>query len=48
MSATNQGNKESSARAETSDGSARTDQETGLNNIESAVVSEKPTEVAAG
>ncbi len=44
----NQGNEESSAGAETSDGSARTDQETGLNNIESSVVSEKPTEVAAG
>ncbi len=43
MSATNHG-----ARAETSNGSARTDQETGLITIESTVVSEKPTEVAVG
>ncbi len=48
MSATNQGSEESSARAETSDGSACMDQGTGLNKPESAVVSEKPTEVTAG
>ncbi len=48
MSTTNQGSEGSCARAETSDGSARTDQETGLTNVESAVVSEKPMEVAVG
>ncbi len=48
MSDTNQGSEESSARAETGNGSARTDKETVLNNIESIVVSEKPTEVTAG
>ncbi len=47
MSATNQGSEKSSAQAETSDGSARTDQKTGLNKTESAVVSEKQREVTA-
>ncbi len=47
MSAMNKGSEESSARAETSDSSAHMDQETGLFTIESAVVYEKPIEVAA-
>ncbi len=46
MSATIQGSEESCVVAETSDSSARSDQETGLFTVESAVVSEKPTEVA--
>ncbi len=47
MSATTQGSKERHATAETSDGSARTGQETVL-NVDTAVESEKPTEVTAG
>ncbi len=48
MSATIQGNEESWVAAETSDGSARMDHETDLKNVETAVLSEKPMEVAAG
>ncbi len=48
MLATIQVNEESCVAAETSDGSARMDQETDLKNIETAVVSGKPTEVASG
>ncbi len=47
MSATTQGSEERRAEAETSDGSARTEQETVL-NVDTAVESEKPTEVTAG
>ncbi len=47
MSATIKDSEESSVVAETINGSARTDQETDLKNVESAVLSEKPTEVAA-
>ncbi len=46
MSATIQGSMESCVVAETSNGSACTDQEIDLKNVETAVVSEKPTEVA--
>ncbi len=48
MLATIQGSEESCLVAETSDGSAPTDQETGLFTVKSAVVSKKPTEVAGG
>ncbi len=48
MSATTQGSEESCAVAETSDGSARMDLETGLSNVDAAVESEKSTEVTAG
>ncbi len=47
MLTTIHGSEESCVVAETSDSSARTDQETGLFTVESTVVSEKPTEVAA-
>ncbi len=47
MSVTTQGSEGRCVAAETSDGSGRMDQETDLKNIESAAVSEKPTEVAA-
>ncbi len=48
MSTTTQGSRESSTVAETSDGSACMDQETGLQNVDAAVESEKPTEVITG
>ncbi len=47
MSATTQGSEVRLAVAETSNGSARTEQETVL-NVDIAVESEKPTEVIAG
>ncbi len=47
MSATTQDSKESCDVAETSDGSARMDQETGLSKVDTSVESEKPTEVTA-
>ncbi len=46
MLATTQGSKERHAAAETSDGSARMEQETVL-NLDTAVESEKPMEVTA-
>ncbi len=45
MSATTQGSKERCAVAETSEGSARMDQETGLSKEDTTVDSEKPTKV---
>ncbi len=48
MSATTHSSEERHAVAETIDGSARTDQETGLSKVDTAVESEKPTEVVAG
>ncbi len=48
MSATTQGSGESSTVAETNDGSACTDQETCLQNVDVTVESEKPKEVTAG
>ncbi len=47
MSATTQGSEERCAAAEKSDGSAHMEQETVL-NVDTAVESEKPTEVTAG
>ncbi len=47
MLATTQGSEDLCAVAETSDGSARMDQETGLSNADAAIESEKPTKVTA-